>query len=86
MEEAGVPNFKVTIWQGFSARAGTPKPIVDKLNASMREALQVPEVVERFDQLGVERIGSTPEEFSALVAREIQTWGDVVRRSGIEVH
>jgi tripartite-type tricarboxylate transporter receptor subunit TctC len=86
MEEAGVPNFKVTIWQGFSARAGTPKPIVDNLNASMRRALAVPEVVERFQELGVERIGSTPEQFSALVAREIESWGDVVRRSGIALN
>jgi len=84
MEEAGVPNFKVGIWQGFSARAGTPKPVVDRLSASMREALQVPEVVERFKKLGVDRIGSTPEEFSALVAREIDTWSDVVRRAGIK--
>ena len=81
-----MPNFKVAIWQGFSARAGTPRPIVNKLNASMREALEVPEVVARFKQLGVERIGSTPEQFSALVAREIETWGDVVRRSGIKLN
>ena len=86
MEEAGVPDFKVAIWQGFSARTGTPKPVVDKLNASMREALQVPEVIERFKKLGVERIGSTPEQFSALVAREIETWGGVVRRAGIKLN
>lgn len=84
MEEAGVPSFEVTIWQGFSAPAATPKPIVEKLNASMRQALQVPDVIERFKGLGVQRIGSTPEQFSALVAREIETWGDVVRRSGIK--
>ena len=86
MEEAGVPNFKVAIWQGFSARAGTPRPIVNKLNASMREALEVPEVAARFKQLGVERVGSTPDQFSALVEREIETWGDVVRRSGIKLN
>jgi len=42
MEEAGVPNFKVVVWQGFSAPAGTSRAIVDRLNASAREALQAP--------------------------------------------
>jgi tripartite-type tricarboxylate transporter receptor subunit TctC len=59
MEEAGVPNFKVVVWQGFSAPAGTSRAIVDRLNASAREALQAPEVVTRFQELGAERIGST---------------------------
>jgi tripartite-type tricarboxylate transporter receptor subunit TctC len=86
MEEAGVPNFKAVVWQGFSAPAGTSRAIVDRLNASAREALQAPEVVTRFQELGAERIGSTPEEFKELVAREIDVWSDVVRRSGVKAN
>jgi tripartite-type tricarboxylate transporter receptor subunit TctC len=86
MEEAGVPNFKVLVWQGFSAPAGTSSAIVDRLNASAREALQAPEVVARFQELGAERVGSSPEEFKELVAREIDVWSDVVRRSGVKAN
>jgi tripartite-type tricarboxylate transporter receptor subunit TctC len=86
MTEAGVPGFKVSIWQGFSAPAATPRVVVDRLNASAREALQAPDVIERFKQLGAERVGSTPEEFEKLVAGELVVWRDVVRRSGVSAH
>src|SRR4030081_613193 len=54
MIEAGVPNFQAMVWQGFSAPAGTPRPIIDRLNAAMRQALQAPEVTARFTELGGE--------------------------------
>jgi tripartite-type tricarboxylate transporter receptor subunit TctC len=86
MEEAGVANFKAVVWQGLSAPAGTPRPVVDRLNASARAALQVPEVIGRFKELGAERVGGTPEEFSDLVARELKVWHDVVERSGVKAN
>jgi len=86
MVEAGFPDFKAVVWQGFSARAGTPRAIVDRLNASAREALAAPEVVVRFQELGAERVGSTPEQFAELVARELDVWRDVVRRSGVKAN
>ena len=86
MTEVGYPDFKAVVWQGFSAPAGTPRAVVDRLNASAREALQAPEVVTRFQELGAERVGSTPEELSQLVAREIAVWADVVRRSGVKAN
>jgi tripartite-type tricarboxylate transporter receptor subunit TctC len=86
MVESGYPDFKAVVWQGISAPAGTPRPIVDRLNASARQALQAPEVVKRFDELGAERVGSTPEELAQLVAREIEVWSDVVRRSGVRAN
>ncbi len=66
MIESGVPDFRAVVWQGFSAPAGTPQPIVDRLNAAARQALQTPEVMGRFKELGAQPIGSTPEEFDAL--------------------
>jgi len=58
MIEAGVPDFQAMVWQGFSAPAGTPRPIVDRLNAAMRQALQAPEVVARFKELGAEPVAA----------------------------
>jgi tripartite-type tricarboxylate transporter receptor subunit TctC len=86
MAESGYPDFKAVVWQGISAPAGTPRAIVERLNASAREALQAPEVVTRFQELGAERVGSTPEELAQLVAREIDVWSDVVRRSGVKAN
>jgi tripartite-type tricarboxylate transporter receptor subunit TctC len=86
MIEAGVPDFQAVVWQGFSAPAGTPQPIIDRLNAAARQALQAPEVMGRFKELGAQPIGSTPEEFDALTRRELTVWADVVRRSGVKAN
>ena len=86
MIEAGVPNFQAMVWQGFSAPAGTPRPIVDRLNAAMRQALLAPDAVARFKELGAERVGSTPEAFDALIRSELGVWADVVRRSGLKAN
>jgi tripartite-type tricarboxylate transporter receptor subunit TctC len=86
MAEVGFPEFKAVVWQGFSAPAGTSRAVIDRLNASAREALQAPEVAARFQELGAERVGSTPEEFARLVARELDVWSDVVRRSGVKTN
>jgi tripartite-type tricarboxylate transporter receptor subunit TctC len=86
MIEAGVPDFQAMVWQGFSAPAGTPRPIVERLNATMRQALQAPEVVARFKELGAEPVGSTPEAFDTLIRSELGVWAEVVRRSGIKAN
>src|SRR5262245_22144966 len=82
MIEAGVPGFEAVVWQGLSAPAGTPRPIVDRVNASVRRALQAPEIVAHFKDFGAEPVGSTPEEFDAFVRRQLDVWADVVKRSG----
>jgi tripartite-type tricarboxylate transporter receptor subunit TctC len=83
MMEAGVADFSAMVWQGFSAPAGTPRPIVERLNAAALRALQAPDVVARFNDLGAEPVGGTPEEFDELVHRQLDIWADVVRRSGV---
>lgn len=85
MLEAGVPDFSVVIWQGFSAPAGTPRPIIERLNAAARQALKAPEVMTRFKDLGAEPVGSTPEAFQKLVSEEMTRWADVVHKSGVKV-
>jgi tripartite-type tricarboxylate transporter receptor subunit TctC len=82
MMEAGVADFSAMVWQGFSAPAGTPRPVVERLNAAARRALETPDVMARFRDLGAERVGGTPEAFDELVRHQLDTWADVVRRSG----
>jgi len=84
MVESGYPDFKVVVWQGISGQSGMNLDIVNRINASACEALKVPEVFERFNTLGAECVGSTPEQFAALVDRELGIWSDVVRRSGVK--
>ena len=86
MEEAGVPNFKAVVWQGLSAPAATPRAVVDRLNASAREALQAAEVIGRFKELGADRVGGSPEAFSELIAHELKVWSDVVEKSGVKAN
>jgi tripartite-type tricarboxylate transporter receptor subunit TctC len=84
MVESGYPDFKVVVWQGITGPAGMDLDVINRINASACEALKVPEVIERFSALGAERVGSTPEQFAALVSRELDIWSDVVRRSGVK--
>jgi tripartite-type tricarboxylate transporter receptor subunit TctC len=82
MIEAGVPGFEAVVWQGLSGPAGMPRAIVERLNASVRQALLAPDVIAHFKELGAERVGSTPEAFDALVRRELNVWAAVAKRSG----
>jgi tripartite-type tricarboxylate transporter receptor subunit TctC len=80
-----LPGFEAYEWQGLFAPAGTPAPIVDKLNAGMNAVLQQPDMIERLKQLNVEFRQNTPQEFRAFVAAEIEKWRDVVREANIRL-
>ena len=83
MTEAGVPGFDVSSWQAVYAPAGTPKEIVQRLNAEIVKILKMPDVREKLDkQLGMQLVGSTPEELAALMSREIPRWAALVKKSG----
>jgi tripartite-type tricarboxylate transporter receptor subunit TctC len=77
------PGFEVTVWQGFQAPAGTPRAIIDKLNANVLKVMAMEDVRERLISLGADPVSSTPEEFAQHIAREKQKWADVVKRAGI---
>jgi len=81
--EAGLPDFDVTTWYGILAPAGTPGPIIQRLNAELRKMMAAPEIKERLAAMGTEPLTSTPEEFGAYIKREIAKWGDVVRKAGL---
>jgi tripartite-type tricarboxylate transporter receptor subunit TctC len=76
--EAGVPGYEVVQWSGIYAPAGTPRPIVAKLNREINAALKLPDVRERFANIGVDPAGSTPEAFAAYTASEVRKWKKVI--------
>ena len=82
MVEAGLPDFEAGVWFGLVAPAGTPRPIIDKLSAALREAVNAPDTKERMAKDGTEPLPSTPEEYSADIDREATKWSAVVRQSG----
>ena len=85
MAEAGVEGVVVDAFTGIVAPAGTPAPIVKKLEAEINAIVKLPDVVERFKQLSVNPVGNTSEQFAALLAREIPIWKDVVAKANIKV-
>lgn len=85
MAEAGLPDFHVLSWNGLAAPAGTPKPIIDKLNREVNKILGMPEVRKQLQSLGGDPIGGTPEEFTRFVDKEIRQWGAVVKSANFSL-
>ena len=77
-----IPGFEATTWFAMFAPAGTPKPVIDKLNAEVLRVFRLPEVGERLKTLGLEAVLSSPEELAAYQASEIAKWTKVVKESG----
>lgn len=82
MIESGLAGFVVTPWWGVFAPAGTPKPVVDKLNHDIVAVLKSSELREFFAKQGTDVVGNSPEEFARYVKGEVARWGEVVRASG----
>lgn len=81
--EQGVAGYDVSSWAGLMAPAGTPRPIIDRLNVEVQKALQLPAVRSRLEEMGGEARGSTPEEMRAMVAAQTQKWIQVVAEAKI---
>jgi tripartite-type tricarboxylate transporter receptor subunit TctC len=82
--EAGVPGYEITAWGGYMAPAGTPAPIVARLNSALNQVLARPAVRDRWRALGIEPVGGTPEQYAEHVRKEIVKWTDVIVRAGIK--
>lgn len=78
-----VPGYDASSWQGFFARAGTPKYIINKINAELVAELKKPETAERFKSLGIVAQGDTPEEFRGFIASQSARWSKVIRAAGL---
>lgn len=85
LAEAGVAGYEVSPWFAVFAPAGTPKPVIAKLNATLLEAMKQPDVRARFEAIGAEAIGSTPEELAAHLARESARWTQLIVARGIKL-
>jgi tripartite-type tricarboxylate transporter receptor subunit TctC len=78
--EAGVPGYEATIWLGLMAPAGTPKPVIDKLNAAVNAAVKRPEIIKLWTEQGVVPMSMTPEEFDKYLRGDIVKWAEVVKK------
>jgi len=83
MTEAGVKGYEIVSWQGVFAPAGTPKEIVQRLNAEIVKILKMPDMRERLAGLGLDPVGNTPDEFAAFQKTEIAMWAKLVKEAKI---
>jgi tripartite-type tricarboxylate transporter receptor subunit TctC len=81
--EAGLPSYEVEGWNGVLAPANTPRPIIDKLNKTILEALKTPEMQKLLSEQGIEPAGNSPEEFARIMHADIEKWMRVTREAGI---
>ena len=81
--EAGVPGYEVVSWNGIFVRAGTAPDIIDTLNAAIHDIVAMPEVKERYADLGIEAQASSPAELKARLVADIAKWAAVIERAGI---
>ena len=86
IDEAGVRGFDVSVWYAILAAAGTPAPIVQKLNAEFIKSLNAPETKAKIESSGYDVVGSTPEFLDGFIKSEIVRWGKVVKESGATVN
>jgi tripartite-type tricarboxylate transporter receptor subunit TctC len=84
IHESGYPGFEATVWYGLLAPAGTSATIVRKLHLDTSRVLALPDVRARLGDLGMEVVGNSPEEFSAVIKAEIPKWAKLLSESGIK--
>jgi tripartite-type tricarboxylate transporter receptor subunit TctC len=84
VSESGIPGYKWEFWYGVMAPAKTPKPILQKIALEVKRILELPNVKERFDELGTTAISNTPEQFDKFIAAEIADFARLAKLSGIK--
>ena len=83
--EAGLPGYETITWFGFVAPAGTPAPVIARLNSDILKVLQSTDVRRTFAAQGIEALGGTPEQFAAYIRDEIAKWAKVIRTAGMRI-
>ena len=84
MVEAGLPGFDASLYYGLAAPAGTPRPVIDKLNKALRDALASDEVKRQLGNDGTEITPGTPEDYAAFIDKDEKKWSQLVKASGVE--
>jgi tripartite-type tricarboxylate transporter receptor subunit TctC len=85
LDESGLPGFNITAWIGAVAPKGTPKDIVRKLNLEIGRALKDKDFAEQISAIGIDPLGGTPDEFAALLQKEIPRWKQIVQDAGVKI-
>ena len=83
--ESGYPKFEALAWNGVLVPAGTPKPVIARLNAEINAILKQPDVVQKMNAAGFDLIGGTPEDFGALIKAESAQWAPVIKNANIKI-
>jgi len=81
--EAGLPGFVMTTYNGVMAPEATPRTIIERLNAEIVKVMRAPGMRDRLASIGVDPVGSTPDEFGAFIKSEISKWSKVVKATGV---
>lgn len=84
LAESGLAGYEVSPWFAVFAPASTPKPIIAKLNAALLDAMKQPDIKAKFETIGAEPIGSTPEELGKHLNQEIARWGKLIKDQNIK--
>jgi tripartite-type tricarboxylate transporter receptor subunit TctC len=84
LAEAGLPGYSASGWFAVVAPAGTPRPIIERLNGILTAAIKRPDIEQRLTALAIQPLTSTPEELAAMIPAEIKKWGQVIRDAGIQ--
>jgi tripartite-type tricarboxylate transporter receptor subunit TctC len=82
--EAGGPALESSTWVMFLAPAGTPRDIVERLSREAAAAVQAPDIRDRFNQIGIVPVGSSPEETAGFLGQEIDKWARVIKLAGVK--
>ena len=83
--ESGLPGFEVSSWYGVFAPAGTPQAVIDKLNAGIARAVELPDVQTKLTELGSDPYILTPTVFAQLIRRDQNMWQKLIRERNIKV-
>ncbi len=84
VSESGLKGYEVILWHGMIAPKGLPKPILDRINGELNKILQNKDMQDKLAGDGVSAAGGTPEQFAALIKRDIGTWRKVVQKAGVK--
>jgi tripartite-type tricarboxylate transporter receptor subunit TctC len=83
--EAGLPGYEQSAWHGLLAPAGTPEPVIARLNAEVNKFLRSADVTERFKVQGIDVIGGSPADFAAFIRQDVAKYAKLVKTAGIKI-
>jgi tripartite-type tricarboxylate transporter receptor subunit TctC len=85
LAESGIPGYEANVWFGIIAPAGTPAPVVSKLNSEISRIIQKPEIQKRLSDMGLTPIDGSPAQFQKVIDQEKDKWGEVIKKSNLKL-